>query len=154
MNIKTFCFCCDIVLLSTLGNIIEPVLKISLIWCDKFNNNLKYIYCTGYGLRPIRPSAEHSQESKLGPNLIVRPYRFWVCGRQAHVRPFMVCSGLRIPRTTYLPSGSVLPWGVLLPTNLLEAEISSKATTTVSNKIYSMSGIITSDPTHTSETRM
>ena len=59
-----------------------------------------------------------------------------------------------MPETTYLPSGLVLPWGVFLPDDLLEAEISSNATITVSNGIYSMSGIITSDPTHTSETRM
>ena len=33
-------------------------------------------YCTGYGLRPIGPWPEHSQEPKLSPNLIVGPYRF------------------------------------------------------------------------------
>ena len=54
----------------------------------------------------------------------------------------------------YLPCCSVLPLGVLLLDNLLEAKISSKATTSISNEIDSMSGIITSDPTHTSEIRM
>ena len=33
-------------------------------------------YCTRYGLRPIRPQPKHFQESKLGPNLIVRLYHF------------------------------------------------------------------------------
>ena len=59
-----------------------------------------------------------------------------------------------MPRITYLPSGSILPWEVSLLDDLLEAEISSNATTTVSNGIYSMSGIITLDPTHMSETKM
>jgi len=58
-----------------------------------------------------------------------------------------------MPRTTYLPSGSVFPWGVSLLSDLLETEISSNAITTVSNEIYSMSGMITSDPTHTGEER-
>ena len=111
-------------------------------------------YCTGYGLRPIGPWPEHSQGPKLSPNLIVSPYRFWVCDRQAHVWPFMICLGVRLLKTTYFSSGSVLPWGVLLPGDLLEAEISSNATTTISNGIYSMSRIITLDPTHIRETRM
>lgn len=31
-------------------------------------------YCTGYGLGPNGPQPKHSQESELGPNLIVSPY--------------------------------------------------------------------------------
>ena len=53
----------------------------------------------------------------------------------------------------YVADNSVLPWRVLLPSNLVEAEISSNAITTVSNGVYSLSGIIKLDPTHTSETK-
>ena len=40
MDIKGF----DVVLLNTLDNIIQSLLKISLIWCYQLNNNFKYIY--------------------------------------------------------------------------------------------------------------
>ena len=40
MYIKGF----DVVLLNTLDNIIQSLLKISLIWCYQLNNNFKYIY--------------------------------------------------------------------------------------------------------------
>ena len=53
----------------------------------------------------------------------------------------------------YVPDSSVLPWKVLLPSNLVEAKISSNAITTISNGVYSLSGIIKLDPTHTSETK-
>ena len=48
---------------------------------------------------------------------------------------------------------SVLPWGLSLPSHLLEAGISSNAITIVSKGAYSLLGIIKSDPTHMSETR-
>ena len=44
MDIKGFRFCCDVVLLNTLDNIIQSLLKISLIWCYQLNSNIKYIY--------------------------------------------------------------------------------------------------------------
>ena len=47
----------------------------------------------------------------------------------------------------------VLPWGVSLLSNLLEAGTSSNTITIVSNEAYSFSGIIKLDPTHTSETK-
>ena len=37
-------FYCDIVLLNSQDNIIQSLLKISLIWCYKFNCKFKYIY--------------------------------------------------------------------------------------------------------------
>ena len=40
MYIKGF----DVVLLNTLDNIIQSLLKISLIWCYQLNSNIKYIY--------------------------------------------------------------------------------------------------------------
>ena len=40
MDIKGF----DVVLLNTLDNIIQSLLKISLIWCYQLNSNFKYIY--------------------------------------------------------------------------------------------------------------
>ena len=39
-----FLFCCDVVLLNTLDNIIQSLLKISLIWCHQLNSNFKYIF--------------------------------------------------------------------------------------------------------------
>ena len=44
MDIKGFRFYCDVVLLNTLDNIIQSLLKISLIWCYQLNSNFKYIY--------------------------------------------------------------------------------------------------------------
>ena len=74
--------------------------------------------------------------------------------KQAHVRSIMTCSIVRLLGIAYVPDSSVLPWGVSLLGDLLEVEISSNVITTVSNRAYSLSRIITLDPTYTSETKM
>ena len=110
------------------------------------DNNFAPFYLTPFGRTFLRIEVGPKPHSKAISFLSV-----W----QISPRPAVYgLFGVAYTRTTYLPSGSVLPLEVSLPSNLLEAEISSKATTTVSNKIYSMSGIITSNPTHASETIM
>ena len=50
--------------------------------------------------------------------------------------------------TTYVLGNSVLPWGISLPGDLLEVELSSNAITIASSGVYSLSRVITLDPTH------
>ena len=73
--------------------------------------------------------------------------------RQAHVQPIMTYLVMRLLETTHVPDNLVLPYGVSLLGDLLEAEISFNAITTVSNGAYSLSRIIKLDPTHMSEAR-
>ena len=51
--ILDFLFYCDIILWNTLDNIIQSLLKISLISCNKFNCNFKFIYINETCLKKI-----------------------------------------------------------------------------------------------------
>ena len=56
--------------------------------------------------------------------------------------------GVYLLRIAHDLGSSVLPWGILLPSNLLEAGTSPNATISVFNEAYSLPGIIKLDHTH------
>ena len=111
------------------------------------------------GLYGIWPQAHWAStrtitKTKTEPKPHSKSTSFWIHNRQTHVWSFMTCSGVHSLRIAHVLGSSVFPWGVSLPGDLFEAEISSNAITTISNGAYSLSGIIKLDPTHTSETKM
>ena len=103
-------------------------------------------YCTGYDPRPIEPwaLAQTFLRTKTKPKLHRKSISFWMHDRRAHVRSMCLLE------TTHVPSSSVLPWRVLLLSNLLEVGTSSNAITIVSNRAHSLLGIIKIGP-HTHE---
>ena len=98
--------------------------------------------------------AQAFSRTKTKPKPYSKSISFWIYDRQAYVRPIMTCSEMPLLGTAHVPSNSILPWGVSLPADLLEAELNSNATTIASSGTYSLLGIIILDPTHMSETKM
>ena len=95
-------------------------------------------YCMGHDPRPIGPwaFARTFSRTKTKPKPHSKSISFWMHDRWAHV--WSMC----LLGTAYVPDSSILPWGVSLPSNLLKVGTSSNAITTISNRAYSLLGII------------
>ena len=109
-------------------------------------HKLRKGYCMGYDPRPIGPwaLARTFLRTKTKPKPHSKFISFWIHDRRAHV--WSMC----LLGTAHVPSSSVFPLGVLLPGNLLEVGTSFNAITTISNRAYSLPGIIKIGP-HTHE---
>ena len=105
-------------------------------------------YYTGYDPRPIGPwaLAQTFSRTKTEPKPHSKSISFWMHDRRAHVWSIMTCSRMCLLRTAHVPGNSVLSWGVSLPSNLLEVGTNSNANTTISNRAYSLPGIIKIGP--------
>ena len=106
----------------------------------------------GHDLGPIGPWPKQSLGTSPSPSLMVSPFRFGcMIDKPIPIKYDLV--GDTFTRTTHDLGNSVLPWGVLLPSNLLEVGTSSNAITTIFNEAHSLARMIKSDPTHTSVAR-
>ena len=100
----------------------------------------------------LGPWPEYSLGTSLSPSLMASPFHFeCMIGKPMPVNYDLV--GMYLLGIAHDLGSSVLPWGLLLPSHLLEVGINSNAITTISKGAYSLSGIIKLDPIHTSETR-
>ena len=95
----------------------------------------------------LRPWPEHTPKTLLSLSPMVCPFH---CTHADHVQ---IGWGLYLLGVARDLDSSVLPRGISLPSNLLAVGTSSNAIATVSKGAYSLSGMIKSGPTYTSETR-
>ena len=107
---------------------------------------------TASGPLVLEPWLECSLRKFSSSNLMVSPSHLITCQTSPR-RLGMDWLGIYLLEIACDLGSLVLPWGVLLQSNLLEVGTSSNAITTIFDESYSLLGIIKLDPIHTSETR-